>query len=253
MTRKRGAFTLLELVVAMTIAGLVVVTAAVGLRVSISSLQRGNAETDRLSRLKAISYGLRVELASVYPLPPVSSPTTPFSYGYPVHEILTREEALRNPFFGGSDEIQFVTSRVISAGVGSPGLHRVRYLVRTEDDVEDEPPGLYKEVSPYFGAKAEERMAEANEERPGGAEFLLDPEVVGMSVEYLNPAAEEAAAASEAEEETEGEDEMYKLGDGSEWVPEVPEVIRVTLDYGDEQVCITAQTGAKCGPGAEEL
>ena len=60
MMRRRGAFTLLELVVAMTIAGLIVVMAAVGLRMSVSSLRRGSAEAERLARLKATSSALSV-------------------------------------------------------------------------------------------------------------------------------------------------------------------------------------------------
>jgi len=250
MTRRERAFTLIEMVVATTIAGLVVLTAAVGLRMSISSLQRGNAETERLERLKAISYGLRVELASAYPLPTVKSPVTSYSVGYPVYDVMTREAALKNAFFGGSDEIQFVTSRVLSGGAGGPGLHRVRYFVRSEDNNDDVSPGLYKEVSPYFGAKAEERMAESGEERPGQVEFLLDPTVISMSVEYLNPAVDAEASESEAEAASE---EEYELADGSQWVPDVPEVVSVTLDYGDEELRITAQTGARCGPAAEEI
>lgn len=249
MVRRRGAFTLIELMVATTIAGLVVVMAAAGLGMSVSSLRRGNAAAERLGRLKATSYGIRVELASIHALPQTTSPLASVTEGGPLYSAPTREDALRSPFFGGADEVQFVTSRLVSAGVRSPGLHRVRYFVRTEDNDDDEPPGLYKEVSPYFGGKAEERMAEAGEERPGEVEFLLDPDVVAMSIEYLNPAEEEMR---EAEEESEGV-ETFKLADGSEWAPDVPEVVNVTLDYGDEQVRIWVQTGARYGPAAEEL
>jgi len=249
MMRRRGAFTLLELVVAMTIAGLIVVMAAVGLRMSVNSLRRGSAEAERLARLKATSYGIRVELASVHALPQVASPRPSAGAEVPVYDVLSREDALENPFFGGADEVQFVASRTVSAGVASPGLRRVRYFVRTEDNDDDEPPGLYKEVSPYFGAKAEERMAEADEEPAGKVEFLLDPDVVAMSIEYLNPAEEEMR---EVEEEAEAV-EVFELEDGSEWVPDVPEIVNVTLDYGDEQVRISVQTGARYGPAAEEL
>jgi len=81
-------------------------------------------------------------------------------------------------------------------------------------------------------------------------EFLLDPTVISMSVEYLNPAVDAEASESEAEAASE---EEYELADGSQWVPDVPEVVSVTLDYGDEELRITAQTGARCGPAAEEI
>ncbi len=236
---------------ATTIAGMVVVTAAAGLRASIGAWQRGTLEADRLDRARAITYAMRVELASIFPrLEQVSlrTRTEPAVWD----EVLTTEEARARPFFGGEGELVFVTSRVLSAGTKSPGVHRVRYFVKTDDG--GEPLGLYKEVVPYFGWEAQQIDEENEEEPPGKVEFALDPTVVGLSIEYLNPRREEELLEREREGEEEQESvETRELSEGGVWVAEVPEVINVTLDYGAAELRVSVQTGAHCREAEEVL
>ncbi len=191
MRRKSGrGFTLLELVVALGISGLVLLMVGASLRLCIRSWEKSNVQLQRHQRLRTIGNGLASELSSAT-LPRTSTARrvvferdTTYRSAY-----LGREEEDTRTFVGRIDSIAFVTPLVILAGKPAVGLYRVEYFVRAEQDGE---PGLVCRIGPYFGP---DYVPDETEMR----EILIHPDVTEMEFSYLNPSKDKDATGLEIE------------------------------------------------------
>lgn len=105
--RERG-FTLLELLVSLTLMALVAVVLSGGLRFGASVWRAGDAQADRLSEMQAIQGFLRRQLGRAEPLRE--------SARFSKREI---------HFSGGSDAVRFIA--ILPAHLGIPGFHQLEF------------------------------------------------------------------------------------------------------------------------------
>lgn len=110
--RGQAGFTLLELVVAITLMGLVLVMLYSGLRVGLSGWDSGEARAEATNRLRLVEEFLRRQLAQ----------------SMEVYQINDRQERVV-AFTGRADRIEFVAPMLAQLGQG--GLYRV--WIETDD------------------------------------------------------------------------------------------------------------------------
>lgn len=110
--RRQTGFTLLELVVAITLMGLVLVILYSGLRLGLNGWDSGEARAEATNRLRLVEEFLRRQLAQ----------------SMTVYQINDRQERTV-VFTGQADRIEFVAPMLARLGQG--GLYRVR--VETDD------------------------------------------------------------------------------------------------------------------------
>ena len=106
-------FTLLELLIAITLLGLIMATLFGGLRLAARSWDAGEARVDRVTQVRAVTRFLKNELNSIYPMRWKKS-TTP---------------ALA--FIGEKDSIQFIGQLPSHFGVG--GLRLISFSMEAQD------------------------------------------------------------------------------------------------------------------------
>lgn len=147
--REKG-FTLLELLIAITILSLIAVIIGGSVRLGIRAWEKGEAGIDDSQRLRVLSERLGQQVKSVYP-----------------YEIET-EDGKVVAFGGGPDSFWFVTS-LTSPAMESP-LKWVSYSVKDGNLVVKE------------GSLPDKKLLERVSERGD----ILVPEVSGLNLEYLS-------------------------------------------------------------------
>lgn len=111
-SKERG-FTLLELIIAFAIIGLLLLIVGSGLRLGVRAWERGEGIVDETQRLRTITEKLSSEIRSVYPYQ------------------ISREGKKDLVFEGKSDSLSFVTSQVDINWMG--GFKWVSYRVKDGD------------------------------------------------------------------------------------------------------------------------
>lgn len=160
-----SGFTLVELLVALTLLGLLMVALFGGLRLGARAWEVSGERLDDTSRLQVIHEFLRTRLSQAYPL-----------------EITGRTNEPRLAFRGRSDAVSFVT--VLPEHLGA-GLHRLTLqLVEREDR---------QHLALFWSRFAATDGADGNEPRAG--ERLLLHDVAGLELGYFGAFAPRAPPA----------------------------------------------------------
>jgi prepilin-type N-terminal cleavage/methylation domain-containing protein len=118
-TRKQSGFTLLEVVMAITIGSGVVLMLFVGLRISMNALRRGNERLESTERQSAEFDAVQSQMSGAIPRTISQAPD-----GRPLNVLCFR---------GSAQQVQFVT-RSSWAGSRSPGLWLASYRVVEQKD-----------------------------------------------------------------------------------------------------------------------
>ncbi|MHB8833979.1 MAG: prepilin-type N-terminal cleavage/methylation domain-containing protein [Desulfobacteria bacterium] len=149
----RRGFTLLELLIALTILAMIAGSVAAGIRLSVASIGRGEAVTRDAARLRAAVGVLERALMSADPLPiPVGDNTTAY-------------------FAGEEKSVRFLTAGAPSAVHGG-GLRLISFFERTGG----EGGGIAVATSSPFRAEGAERWEGKEKSRilvPGGGELAF--------------------------------------------------------------------------------
>ncbi|MDH4028625.1 MAG: prepilin-type N-terminal cleavage/methylation domain-containing protein, partial [Nitrospirota bacterium] len=146
--REHG-FTLLELIVAITILSLVTVLIGSGFRLALDSWDKGEAETQWTQRMRVLSGQLSQQIKSAYP-----------------YKMKIDDKPVM-VFEGRNDSIMFATAFSDSS---SGGFKWVRYSFRDETL-------FYKE-----GLLPDKKM----DDKISGDEDIMDPDVQEVKFEYLS-------------------------------------------------------------------
>lgn len=152
-------FTLLELLISLTIMGLIVVVVFGAFRVGIRAWEKGEKDVETHQRQRIVLNLIKRQLASIF-----------------VHTVGNGD---RRPFFlkGDKKSMEFLSNTSIMPGNQS-GLVYARYVVRPEDEGEKERLGFYEK---NFALQDKEKMEDLNEE-----DFLmLISDVHSIGFEYL--------------------------------------------------------------------
>jgi len=120
--RHKG-FTLLEVIVAFTILGLLAVMVFSALRFSINSYQHSQVRIDAAARQRALLDHVRKQLGSLFPLRPTGS----FAQTELTGDLSQAAQIIPFPlFYGQPDTVTFISVAPLILG-NSPGLTIVRY------------------------------------------------------------------------------------------------------------------------------
>lgn len=154
-----SGFTLLELLISLTIMGLIVVVVFGAFRVGIRAWEKGEKDVETHQRQRIVLNLIKRQLASIF-----------------VHKV---GNGNRRPFFLKGDEksMEFLSNTSIMPGNQS-GLVYARYVVRPEDEGEKERLGFYEK---NFALQDKEKMEDLNEEDF----FMLISDVHSIGFEYL--------------------------------------------------------------------
>ena len=156
--RSQGGFTLLELVIAMAILGLIVAILGAALRISQNAILTGRRSIERTHRARVITEQISQELRSAYP---------PSQVGTSVESVAFRGEA---------DRFSFVTTASMrSRGFVQSGLKEVTLSVEEDADTGQRGLVLREDIIPN-GALLEEGK---------GHLIMLDPTVEAIKYRYF--------------------------------------------------------------------
>jgi len=150
LSAREHGFTILELIVAITILSLVTVLIGSGFRLALNSWDKGEAETEWTQRMRVLSGQLSQQIKSAYP-----------------YKMKIDDKSLM-VFEGKNDSIMFATAFSDSS---SGGFKWVRYSFRDQTL-------FYKE-----GLLPDKKM----DEKISGDEDIMDPDVQEVKFEYLSP------------------------------------------------------------------
>ena len=146
-------FTLLELVIALAILAMIAGSVAVGIRLAVASIERGEAVTREAARLRAVVGIFERALLSADPLPiPVGDNTTLY-------------------FAGEEKSVRFLTAGAPSATHGG-GLRLISFFQRTGGEGD----GIAVATASPFRTEGAERWEGTDEARilvPGGRELAF--------------------------------------------------------------------------------
>ncbi len=164
--KNKGGFTLLELILAMAIVGMIVAAAMGGLRLGIAAQEAGESRLDARQRLRVIASQLAQKIKSTYPvmIVPEENPESAALAG-------VKKPAGVLAFEGGKDFIRFITFAGTLTGTGHrPWPHEVRFyigkhpqtgqhgLLMMERDLENENP--FSRPSPHSPKASHHLLAE---------------------------------------------------------------------------------------------
>jgi len=149
----RRGFTLLELVIALAILAMIAGSVAVGIRLAVASIERGEAVTREAARLRAVVEIFERALLSADPLPiPVGDNTTAY-------------------FAGEEKRLRFLTAGAPSAAQGG-GLRLISFFQRTGGEGD----GIAVATASPFRTEGAERWEGTDKSRilvPGGGELAF--------------------------------------------------------------------------------
>jgi len=151
----RSGFTLLELVIAVTILSLITIIIGSSFRLGIHAWEKGDKETGEIQRLRILSGLLSQQVASAYP-------------------YKMKFEDMDGPaviFRGGTDELMFVTS---TADTSFGGFKWIKYVYRDGSL-------LYKE-----GLLPDKKL----EKKINGDEEVIDQDIDDIRFDYLSGSGE---------------------------------------------------------------
>ncbi len=154
-----SGFTLLELLISLTIMGLIVVVIFGAFRIGVRAWEKGEKDVETHQRQRVVLNLIKRQVASIF-----------------VHEV---GNGNRRPFFlkGDKKSMEFLSNTSITPGNQS-GLVYVKYVVKPEDEGEKERLGFYEK---NFTLQDKEKMEDLNEE-----DFLmLISDVHSIGFEYL--------------------------------------------------------------------
>jgi general secretion pathway protein J len=154
-----SGFTLLELLISLTIMGLIVVVVFGAFRIGVRAWEKGEKDVETHQRQRVVLNLIKRQLASIF-----------------VHKV---GNANSRPFFlkGDKKSMEFLSNTSIMPGNQS-GLVYARYVVKPEDEDEKERLGFYEK---NFALQDKEKMEDLNEE-----DFLmLISDVHNIEFEYL--------------------------------------------------------------------
>lgn len=181
VNRRQAGFTLLELIVAITLMGLVLVVLYSGLRMGLTSWDGGEQRAEATNRLRLAQEFLRRQLAQ----------------SITVYQINDRQEQTV-VFAGRTDEIEFVAPMLAQLGQG--GLYRVRiggadgrlwirwrpYLPTDPDAGEQRETVLLEGVSDvewaYFGPEQDQDLESPPRWRSDWASTQRRPQLVRLNL-----------------------------------------------------------------------
>ncbi len=154
-----SGFTLLELLIALTIMGLIVVVVFGAFRIGVRAWEKGEKDVETHQRQRVVLNLIKRQLASIF-----------------VHKV---GNGSRRPFFlkGDKKSMEFLSNTSIMPGNQS-GLVYARYVVKPEDEGEKEQLGFYEK---NFALQDKEKMEDLNEEDF----FMLISDVHSIGFEYL--------------------------------------------------------------------
>jgi len=164
--RNKDGFTLLELILAMAIVGMIVASAMGGLRLGILAQEAGESKLDQRQRLRVITTQLAQKIKSAYPVF-----ILPESSAVGTNSRIVKNTAGVLAFEGGKDFIRFITFAGTLSGTGeSPWPHEVHFyvgrdpvtgrhgLVMMERDLESESPFSF--IPAHSGSASYHLLAE---------------------------------------------------------------------------------------------
>lgn len=144
---KERGFTLLELIIAFAILGVIILIIGSGLRIGVKAWEKGEEIVDETQRIRVPWERLSFELRSAYP--------------YQTDKMADKKIA----FEGKSDSLSFVTSAIETDGKG--GLKWVSYYIKDN--------GLMLK---------EKRLPDKELDEAKGKEIILDPWIKDIRFEY---------------------------------------------------------------------
>ena len=188
MRRQNRGFTLIELVIALSLSAVVVIILLAAMRLAYKSQAKGAEKVEMAQKIRLLEDRITWLLRGAYP--------------YYVKK--TDEERIF--FKGESDQIGFVTSSVDSYGNGPEDLAGLKWISIFTDRE-----GLKMREKVFF--------LEDVFEDEGGKEYLLDPEVKILDLEYYDI----------PEDETEGDWVSYWDPEEKKYPPEAVK-FKITLE-----------------------
>lgn len=127
-TRQENGFTLLELIIAMTIVAVIAVLSVFSVRLAVSSQKAGGDKAELYQRLRFIGEQLTEKIASAHPFFLLGKENVPL-FARINQEQLKGKRILA--FDGGPESLKFITTagRLNDIGVESPDFHEVRFYL----------------------------------------------------------------------------------------------------------------------------
>lgn len=147
---KKNGFTLLELLLSLSITGIILIIILSALRLGIDSWEKGEKEIKKMENLSMTIYKISEEIKSIYP--------------YIIEEF--GNEQLQ--FIGKEDSISFVT-------VSQNGFKWVEYYMNNDQN------NLYKGLLVRFGNLPSSKSFDSS----SGMVVEIDPDVISIEFEYL--------------------------------------------------------------------
>ena len=196
MHQKNKGFTLIELVIALSLSVVIVVILLAAMRLAYKSQAKGAEKVEMAQKIRLLEDRITWLLRGTYP--------------YYVKK--TDEEKLF--FKGESDQIGFVTSSVDSYGKGPEDLAGLKWISLFTDRE-----GLKMREKVFF--------LEDVFEDEGGKDYLLDPEVKILDLEYYDI----------PEDETEGDWVSYWDPEDKTYLPDAVK-FKITLEHEGKNIVL---------------
>ncbi|MCA9483131.1 MAG: type II secretion system protein [Nitrospina sp.] len=128
IARQEDGFTLLELIIAMTVVAVIAVLSVFSVRLAVSSQKAGGDKAELYQRLRFIGEQLTEKIASAHPFFLLGKENLPL-FARIDPEQLKGKRILA--FEGGPESVKFITTagRLNDIGVESPDFHEVRFFL----------------------------------------------------------------------------------------------------------------------------
>ena len=127
-------FTLLELLISLTIIALLVGTTTLGVRLAVSTKDAADKKTETFQRLRFISEQLNTKIRSMRPLFIQSQPAETSLGSFNDFQTQSAQQKIL-AFEGKPDSIRLITfSQPLTAVESSPGMHEVRIYLGTHPE-----------------------------------------------------------------------------------------------------------------------
>lgn len=227
---QQKGFTLLEVIVAFTILGLMAAMVFSGLRFALNAYQRSQVRIEAAARERVLLDHIRRQLASLYPL----RPTAAFA-----QSALTGDVAESAPqivpfplFYGQFDTVTFVSVAPLILD-NSPGLTIVRYGL-AEDEFGEYYLGAME--TRFSGIDSFNMMTASPQGKP--LEIVDDIEDLGFEYYGLDPVSQTY--------------QWFSAWDGQEMLS-APRAVRLRFNESELIVQIKADTGGIAQPGVQNL
>lgn len=217
--KQAKGFTLIEVLISLTILSLIMGVIMGGFRLGSRSWLKGEQRLDEQQRLRCIFTILIQDIKSC------------IGKRKPVPEASGKHKGSKNwpvVFYGENDKLEFVTT---ASGIDRQLKKGALRLVSYELSEQEDKPGLVMEESPWLYQNPAEEGISGEYLEPISFSYSLYPDVVGIGFQYYG-VKEIYNKVGKKDAEPEWHDDWNPLADvqsGEDYLKNLPEKVRITL------------------------